>query len=569
MGTIPHWAGADSPNHAFLVMLSDDIKLMRRLATFSAILLVFSVTLMSCDAFTTDLNQVNPQQPTEETYYQNLGQLETGIAGIYEPLQGLWQRSYYFAHDLLSHDAYGMGSLISNLIPINNRVHGAGNGVLNDHWNGFYEAIKNSNNVIAAVQEGVEGVSQSDLDRIEAEARFLRAFSYYELVTKYGDVPLVLDVKREPGGEEPRVDQANVYEQILTDLEFAQNNLPLKSQLSQPGRATQGAAYALEGRTHLFRGSINQSESHWENARAAFQEVIDLGEYSLVDNYFDNFANDTENNAESIFEIQFHKSSAAGNNGRREYEYGMLGWRNTTVHPHAVLEFEDGDPRRKETMYEVCDEFNNGELVKTTDRYEEEMGGCTLEEGQELATVQNYNPDWKKYQYYERGGPWGDTDDGMNLRVIRYAEVLVGLAEAQIELGNYTASNNGSRSAVALLNQVRNRPSVDVDEYPTAEFPMSNYDEAIEALYHEYSVEFTGEQVYYPAQLRALEHSDRDNYLEQRLEPVEHWPDSPGFDPERGVTTDQTDRIRRYWPIPESEIESNPGISQGDQNPGY
>lgn len=549
---------------------------MRRLTTLFTCLLALTITLVSCDAFDTELDQVNPQQPTEATYFQTLGQLETGIAGVYEPLEGLWQRSYYFAHDLLSHDAYGMGSLISNLIPINNRVHGAGNGVLNDHWNGFYEAIKNANNVIAATQDGVEGVSESDLARIEAEARFLRALSYYELVTKYGDVPLILEVKREPGGEEPRVPQSEIYSQILTDLEFAQNNLPLKSALSQPGRATQGAAYALEGETQLFLGSledvtVDQDQSPWEGARAAFQEVIDSGEYGLVDNYFDNFAETTENNRESIFEIQFMRDNSLGTNGRREYEYGMLAWRNTTVHPHAVLEFEDGDPRRNMTMYEVCDEFKNGELVKTTTRYESEMGGCDIEDGQELRTVQNYNPDWKKYQYYERGGPaqWSTTNDGMNLRVIRYAEVLIGLAEAQIELGNRVSAGNGSPSAQALLNQVRNRPSVDVENYPTSEYNLSSYSNAIETLYHEYSVEFTGEQVYYPAQLRSWEHPDRPNYLEPRLEPVQLWPDSPGFDPDRGQTEDQTDRMRRYWPIPRSEIESNPGISQGDQNPGY
>lgn len=544
---------------------------MRRLGTLTAGLFLLSVTLISCDVFDTDLDQVNPSEPTEETYFQNLEQLETGIAGIYDPLQGLWDRSYYFAADLLSHDAFGMGSLISDLIPLNNRVHGAGNGILSDHWNAFYEAIKNANNVIASTQEGVEEVSESDLNRIEAEARFLRALSYYGLVTKYGDVPLILEVKREPGGEEPRVSQSEIYDQILTDLDFAQNNLPLKSQLDEPGHATVGAAYALEGETHLFLGSINEQQSDWENARAAFQQVIDLGEYRLVDHYFDNFAPGTENNDESIFEIQFVNDPATGSQGSRAYEYAMLGWRNTTVHPHVTTDFEDGDPRRGYTAYEVCDEFYNGQLVKTTTRYEDEMGGCSIDEDQELRTTQNYNPDWAKYEYYERGGPgrWGNTDDGINLRVIRYAEVLIGLAEAQIELGNRTSAGNGSSSAQALLNEVRDRPTVDMPDYPVNGYDLSSYENAIETLYHEYTVEFSGEQVFYPAQLRAWEHSNRPNYLEQRTSPIEHWPDSPGFDPERGMTTDQTDRIRRYWPIPQSEIESNPGISVDDQNPGY
>ena len=545
---------------------------MRRTVTLFASLLLLPIALVSCDVFDTKLDQTNPTEPTEETYYQNLEQLETGIAGIYDPLQGLWDRSYYFAADLLSHDAFGMGSLISDLIPLNNRVHGAGNGILADHWNAFYEAIKNANNIIAAVQEGVEGVSESDLNRIEAEARFLRALSYYELVTKYGDVPLVLDVKRQPPEEEgvPRTPASEVYNQILSDLDFAQSNLPTKSQ-AEAGRATLGAAHALEGQTHLFLGSLNEQKSDWENARAAFQQVVDLGEHQLVDNYFDNFAPNTENNAESIFEIQFVNDPSTGSQGSRAYEYAMLGWRNTTVHPHVTTNFEDGDPRRGMTAYEVCDEFYNDQLVKTTSRYEDEFGGCDVEDGQELRTTQNYNPDWAKYEYYERGGPqrWGNTDDGINLRVIRYAEVLIGLAEAQIELGNLTSPGNGSPSARDLLNQVRARPSVDMPEYPVDGYNLDSYETAIETLYHEYAAEFSGEQVFYPAQLRSWEHSGRPNYLEKRTAPIEHWPDSPGFNSDRGMTSDQTDRIRRYWPIPRSEIESNPGISEDDQNPGY
>lgn len=544
---------------------------MRRLVTLSASLLLLSVTLISCDVFDTDLNQVNPTEPTEETYFQNLEQLETGVAGIYAPLQGLWDRSYYFAADLLSHDAFGMGSLISDLIPLNNRVHGAGNGILADHWNAFYQAIKNANNVIVATQEGVEGVSDSDLNRIQAEARFLRALSYYGLVTKYGDVPLILDVKEQPPEEGvPRDAASDVYDQILSDLQFAQDNLPRKSQ-AETGRATVGAAYALEGETHLFLGSINESQSDWENARAAFQSVIDLNEYRLVDHYFDNFAPNTENNAESIFEIQFVNDPATGSQGSRAYEYAMLGWRNTTVHPHVTTNFENGDPRKGFTGYDVCDEFFNGQLVKTTTRYEDELGGCDVDSDQELRTTQNYNTDWAKYEYYERGGPsvWGNTDDGINLRVIRYAEVLVGLAEAQIELGNMTSSGNGSDSAEDLLNDLRDRPTVDMPDYPANGYDLSSYDSAIETLYHEYAAEFSGEQVFYPAQLRAWHHSARPDYLERRTTPIEHWPDSPAFNPDRGTTPDQRDRVRRWWPIPQSEIESNPGISVDDQNPGY
>lgn len=529
---------------------------------------VLSVTvLVSCDVFSTELDKVNPEEPTESTYYQNLNQLQTGIAGIYSPMQDLYSRSYYFAHDLLANDAFGTGSLISNLIPINNRVHGAGNGVLNDHWNNFYASIKNANNVIAATSGGIEGVSEADLNAIEAEARFLRAFAYYELVTKYGDVPLILTVREDPGGSIPRTSQDSVFSQILDDLSFAQENLPLKSNVSQPGRAPKGAAYALEGEAHLFLGSINQNDQSWESARAAFQQVIDLNEYRLMDNYFDNFKEETENNAESIFEIQFFKAPSQGTNGLRRMEYGMLGWRNTVPHPQVTSEYEDPqngktDPRKKATIYQLCDDFSQGK--KITENYNCGLSQSQLENN---PTTQDTRPDWRKYTIYYVEGSQSGTNDGINMRVIRYAEVLVGLAEAQIELGNLTTAGSGSPSAQELLNRVRNRPSVDMSEYPTSGYTLSSYSEAIETLYHEYAVEFTGEQVFYPAQLRSMEHDNRPNFLRRRVQSVPTWPDRPDYN--GGMTSDQTDRVRRYWPIPRAEIESNSSISSENQNPGY
>lgn len=154
-------------------------------------------------------------------------------------------------------------------------------------------------------------------------------------------------------------------------------------------------------------------------------------------------------------------------------------------------------------------------------------------------------------------------------REIRYAEVLVGLAEVQIELGNCTSSDNASPSAQALLNQVRSRPSIDVEAYPTENYDPSSYENAIETLHHKHSVEFTGEQVYYPAQLRSWRTWIGGTTRSRDCNQCSSGPISSGFDPARGQTEDQTDRMRRYWPIPRSEIESNPGISESDQNPGY
>jgi hypothetical protein len=129
------------------------------------------------------------------------------------------------------------------------------------------------------------------------------------------------------------------------------------------------------------------------------------------------------------------------------------------------------------------------------------------------------------------------------MNVMRYAEVLVGLAEAQIELGNITAAGSGSPSAVSLLNQVRQRPSVSMPDIATV-YDMTSRQGALEALYHEYASEFAGEQVLIYPQVRRLD----------------FWEDWAG---------DEASNIRRFLPIPQSEIDSNPAISASDQNPGY
>ena len=213
------------------------------------------------------------------------------------------------------------------------------------------------------------------------------------------------------------------------------------------------------------------------------------------------------------------------------------------------------------TMYEMCDEYNNGQDMKITS---DDFCGLSESEAANTPKTQDPRPDWKKYENYYRTNSNPGVNDGINLRVIRYAEVLIGLAEAQIELGNIMSSANGSQSAVDLLNRVRNRPSVDMPDYPTAEYPFNSYEEAIEGLYHEYAVEFGGEQVFYPAQLRSAELERRPNYLERRAESVA-TPQGYGSP----MTQDKSDLVRRWWPIPQTEIASNPEITEQDQNPGY
>jgi hypothetical protein len=293
----------------------------------------------------------------------------------------------------------------------------------------------------------------------------------------------------------------------------------------------------------------------WEQARAAFQAVIDLGEYSLVDDYFDNFREETENNDESVFEVQFSDNTAGSNWGSpgsgdqtwRRQEYGWLDWNNVLVSDRLLNEFEDGDPRKDESFYQICDTYNNGQnvVLPGADQFPNDPEYACGVSDEDAAEEPKHpsRPSWKKYTNYYKSDSHPCCESGINMNVMRYAEVLVGLAEAQIELGNITAAGAGSPSAVSLLNQVRQRPSVNMPDISTV-YDMSSKQGALEALYHEYASEFAGEQVLIYPQVRRLE----------------FWEDWAGA---------EASNVRRFLPIPQSEIDSNPAISPSDQNPGY
>jgi hypothetical protein len=396
------------------------------------------------------------------------------------------------------------------------------NGTINNIWNGLYLGIKRANTVLKEVPENAENINGSD--RMVAEARFLRALFYFELVSLWGDVPLIEEVKQNPGGE-PTAPVEDIYSLIFNDLEAAAQTLPRKSEIASDllGRAPKGAAYMLEGRAHLMRGN-------WNDAREAFQKVIDSGEYALFDDYYDNFREEKENGKESIFEVQFSDNTAGspwGPTAKNDFslqrqEYGFLDWNNVVASEELMNEYASNDPRKDMSFYTSGDTYNNGNDVVSSGKH----------------------PSWRKYTNYYKTDQHPCCNSSLNVNVFRLAEAYIGLAEAQVELGNLTSSGNGSMSAEDALNTVRSRPSVNMPGVST-DFNMSNKQGALDAVYYEYAAELAGEQV-------------RIYALVRRMDRYRDW-----------VGGDESSKVNRYLPIPQSEIDSNPDISPSDQNSGY
>lgn len=490
---------------------------MKRIASLFFCSLL-AVAVVSCD---TTLEKQNPNALTQQQFFKNTTQARAGLHGVYDALQqnGLWGRHQFFALDLLSEEAEGTASLIGTFPAFDTRTLSPTNGTVNNIWNGLYLGIKRANTVLKKVPENAGNIDGSD--RMVAEARFLRALFYFELVSLWGDVPLIEEVKQDPGGE-PTASVDEIYTLIFDDLEAAASVLPNKSNI-QPGflgRAPKGAVYALEGRAHLMRGN-------WDQAREAFQEVIDSGEYELFSNYYDNFKEEKENGKESIFEVQFSDNTTGspwGPTAKNDFslqrqEYGFLDWNNVVASEELMNEYESNDPRDDMSFYTSGDTYNNGNNVVSSGKH----------------------PSWRKYTNYYKTDQHPCCNSSLNANVFRLAEVYIGLAEAQVELGNLTSDGNGSMSAEDALNRVRSRvgmPGVSTD------FNMSSPQGALDAVYYEYAAELAGEQVRIYALLR-------------RMDRYRDW------------VGDESNAVNRYLPIPQSEIDSNPDISPSDQNSGY
>lgn len=350
-----------------------------------------------------------------------------------------------------------------------------------DEWNNRYRDIFTVNNIL---ENGLKAkVNDATKNRYFAEARFFRAYAYFQLVQKYGDVPLVLRTL-DLNSEEltmPRTPRAGVMKTIYEDLDFAAAWLPARAALpaAQWGRVTKSTAWGLKARAALYEGTRQKfrGESGWENhlqnAIDAAQKVMGQG-HTLFADYGKLFVHDGEGpaNREAIFVKLYgvsstnvllaHNFSRDLENGRiaitrnliRQYLYtdGLPAFNtdNTPVatpSPLFVPEdtepayntiFENRDPRLTFTVFMAGETAYKGPWVPTT----------SLGSRSAFASKKGFNiEDWTNNT--------AATTDRM---LMRYAEILLILAEAKYEL-------NGSISDADLdltVNALRTRAGMAV-----------------------------------------------------------------------------------------------------------
>ena len=497
---------------------------MRRIK-YTIIILSGIFLINSCN--TNDLEQTNPNELSPETFFATAAQVESSVNATYALLQtrGLYSRNYFFAMDLMGQDAKGNPQLEGNKQPFQNFSFNSGSDIIQYYWESCFTGISRANFVLDNA-EAINALPESVLpaqrkNKYLGEAHFMRAYYYFLLVKRFGDLPIYRTGTIEGAARSPK---AEVYALIEEDLNFAATNLLSKSE-EQVGRATKEAAYAHLGKVLLY-------QQKYDAALTALNQVTGFS-LEAPGSFYNNFKEETEHGVESIFEVEFNEDLGTGNmwdasgdsqgtgfaeSTLRGQEYGNLNWFNVYPSDGILDEYEDGDTRFGDTFYVPGSTYKNGELTMTESNFATAAG--------------NRRGSWKKYQnYYNRVDE--ALQSSINFRVMRYADVLLMKAECENK-----RAGGSQTAAIEYITQVRTRAGLTTNIAATPEAVFA-------AIIHERKVEFAGEQL--------------------RFDDIVRW----------GIAATELDGTgfqvgkSELWPIPDRETSSNPLITPGNNNPGY
>jgi hypothetical protein len=410
-------------------------------------------------------------KPDNSTFLKNTTELDLAVNGVYNRLwlsnisaAGQWETFVDCATDI----AWDRNASV--LTFAGNGTLNSANGTVAEVWQHFYEGIGRANYVLDNLSK-VEGASPTQLSEAEGQVRFLRAYWYSQLVTLFGDVPLIQSVQGINDIEVARNPKKEVIDFILADLDNAASSLPKSWPAAGSGKATSGAALALKARVALYDG-------RYDIAAQASKAVIDAGTYSLYDEYEDLFTYKGENNKEIIMQVQYTYGHMIHRSPVANFSRNSQG--NSTKVPTQSLvdsyECLDGLTIDKSPMYDPKNPWKNRDprLRYTVALPGDTFLGFQFETHKDSLQCWNYsvsparrvaNQDATNPYASFTGYCWRKTTDpadlgafrsasSLNSILIRLAEVNLTYAEAKIELNQIDAS------VLQAINAVRGRASV-------------------------------------------------------------------------------------------------------------
>ncbi len=390
-------------------------------------IILFSMLLAACDEDFIDLAPLSDQNVG--SFYANATDIEQAVIAGYDALQPVYSDGGidHFAEvrsDNTFNDNTTQGG--GQRADFDNFNLSSSNGVLNSAWTNHYIGIQRCNIVLNRIEE-INDLSDELKRTRMGEMKFVRALLYFNIVRIWGDAPLILDETTNPldGLNTLRDPVSTIYAQIELDLSEAITELPEVGD-TDTGRATIGAAQSLLGKVFLTQGKYNE----------AINILEQVSGYELIPSFEQVFDISNENNAESIFEVQFKSSTNGEGMGTGRFTETDANNRPT---PNIMNLFVENLDDRLDVS---VDTTANGNLLSGKQK-----------------DIQG-----------------DDGDYGFNIIVLRYADVLLMLAEAKNELGY--SSDLGVGSAFDNVNAVRARANASL--YTPGDLPdQESFREAI------------------------------------------------------------------------------------------
>lgn len=444
-----------------------------------------------------DFTKLTPESQRNATaFYQSQSDFNTSVAGAYASLQlnGNTRQGIPVAFEMQSDNASNAAgaSGISEQYEKVDLFQQIATGVFPELvWSDSYKGIDRCNNIIKLIDNA--SFDEKLKNQYKGEALFIRSLLYYNLTVIFGNVQLKLEPTSTIDRALPQVDAKTVYAQIATDLSTAAGLLPPTYSAIDRGRATSWAAKSLEAKILLTAGKKDE-------AKTVLSDIINNGPYQLLPNYADVFGTSHKNSAESIFEVQY----LAGGRG-----LGSM-YTNMFVNPKLDPIGAGGGNIPFAITKDVRDEFESGDK-----RFPVSIVDTSINQAY-----------WVVPKYY--GNVTGPLDGDANWIVLRYADVILMMAEAVGAPGGYT-----------YINQIRTRAGLSsIGASATMTFDQQ--------LLHERRVEFAFEG--------------------------QRWPDLLRFGVAKKVMakelTDRTgtkfteDNIKLLFPIPQQEIDNSTNLTQ-------
>ena len=506
--------------------------------------MLVSWSLTSCN-----LDEPTYAKTTSKNFYKTQSQVEEALTGAYLQLRTTWNEyalNFYFVGDCSTDDALKGSSDgdRAEVMELQNFTVYTTNGEVGRRWEILYRLINRCNEVIAYAPTATG--DKTLLKRYENEAKALRAFGYYSLVTTFGGVPLLTQPMTPTEIlKVPRASKEDIYAQIIQDLTDA-SELPAKKEYSEAEQyhATRGFAKTMLAKTYMFLGD-------YVNAEKVLHDIVEVdGDYALLPDYGMNWRKEYENSSESVFELPNKiqdKSIATGTNVPHYFtSRDVTGYQGYGFHvPTTDLfnAFDKDDPRQTYVF------------TRTGDRY---IGDAQPQDNHQSATG---------FHDYKMTVPTADKQGydvwmiSYNIRMIRYADVLLLYAEALNE-------NGKPQEALHYLNMIRQRarntspmdPRKDMQAYvpPTTsaslpDITTTNKDELRRAIWHERRVEL------------AMEGWRRDDLMRQHRFGEVMRAYAAKYNVQKGRAFD--DNRDYLLPIPQGAIDKSNNVLT--QHPGY